>query len=406
MSVARRTPAAGSVALAVLGLAAALWLGWMALERNLQQACQLKQWPPLASCEATATQPVARQVQELRQQVRTNPGDSRPLTALATLSQRPGGAPGLDGQAVLEAASQLAPHQRQVLRLRANQALKQGQWSAAVDQLIQLAQFHGDGEAALTLARMVGQAGQSPELLAALMRRLQPDGRWLERVLHTLPAAKVPVVQAMPLVQAAMPLGLITPALGQMLMQHLMAGGAWLDAHAVWLHLWNRPLGLLFNGDFEQDFVPQGFDWQVTDANLYRAGARVQQPRMGPRGRVLEVAFTGRPITQPVLSQPLVLPPGDYLFSAEYMSRGFRSQDGLAWVFICASNRQELTRTVALKDTSGRWEKIATPLHVPNACGVGVRLVLQTFAGYEAATGLRGEMRFDRFELRSSERHP
>lgn len=394
------------MALAVFGLAAVLWLGWVALERNLQQACRLQQWPPLTSCVAPATLPVAQQAQLLREQVAANPGDSRPVTALATLSQMPAGVPGLDGQALLDAASQLAPHQRQVLRLRANQALKLGQWPESVDRLIQLSQFHGDGEAARTLAMMVGLAGQDPALMAALVNRLQPDGRWLERVLQTLRAAKVPVVQAMPLVQAAMPLGLITPALGQVLIRDLIASGSWLDAHAVWLHVWNRPLGLLFNGEFEQDFVSNGFDWNVTDSNIYRAGARVQQPRMGLQGRVLEVAFTGRSIAQPVVSQHLVLPPGNYSFSGEYMSRGFRSQEGLAWVFTCASTRQELARTVAIKDTAGRWEKITTPLHVPRECGVGVSLRLQTFAAYEATTGLRGEMWFDKFELRSTEGQP
>lgn len=406
MSASHRSPGAGPMGLALLGLVAALWLGWMALERNLQQACVLKQWPPLARCEALAAQPPAQRVQALREQVAANPGDARPLTALATLSHQPEGAPGLDRRALLEAASQLAPHQRQVLRLRANDALQQGQWPAAVAQLVQLAQFHGDGEAARTLALMVGQAGQDRALLNTLVGQLQADGRWLDRVLRSLPAAKVPVVQAMPVVQAAMPLGLITPALGQVLIQQLIAGGAWLDAHAVWLHVWNRPLGLLFNGDFEQDFVKHGFDWNVADSNPYRAGARVQQPRMGQQGRVLEVVFTGRAIAQPVVSQHLVLPPGAYRFSGTYRSRGLRSNEGLAWVFTCASNRQELARTAAIKDSARGWEKISAAVPVPRDCGVGVQLSLQTFAGYEATTGLRGEVWFDQFELRSDERQP
>jgi len=406
MTAAHRSPAAISLALAALGLAAAVWLGWMAMQSNLQQACALKQWPPLARCEALAEQAPAQQVQALRAQVAANPGDARPLTALATLAQTPGGTPGLDRQALLHAAAQLAPQQRQVLRLQANDALQQGRWPDAVAHLVLLAQFHGDGEAARTLALMVGQAGQHRALLDALLGQLQSDGRWLEPVLRSLPAAKVPMVQAMPVVQAAMPLGLITPALAQVLIQHLIAGGAWLDAHAVWLHVWNRPLGLLFNGDFEQDFVKHGFDWNVTDTNPYRAGARVQQPRMGQQGRVLEVAFTGRSIALPVVSQHLVLPPGDYLFTGSARSRGLRSNEGLAWVWTCASTRQELARTAAIQDSAGRWEKITAAVRVPPACGVGVQLSLQTFAAYEATTGLRGEVWFDQFELRSTERLP
>ncbi|EWS62432.1 hypothetical protein Y695_04340 [Hydrogenophaga sp. T4] len=38
-------------------------------------------------------------------------------------------------------------------------------------------------------------------------------------------------------------------------------------------------------------------------------------------------------------------------------------------------------------------------LEVPAECGLGVALSLQTQAPYEARTGLRGEVLFDRFTL-------
>jgi hypothetical protein len=243
-------------------------------------------------------------------------------------------------------------------------------------------------------------------MMAALMAQLQANPSWLEPVLRALPAAKVPVVQAMPLVQAAMPLGLVTPVVGQALMRDLIAAGYWVDAHAIWMHLWNRPLGWLFNADFEQDFVRDSFDWQVTDLKTHRAGAKVQQPRLGTQGRVLELVFTGRALAQPIVGQRLVLPPGEYRFSGQYMSRGFRSEKGLAWVFVCASSGLELVRTPGLQDTSGRWENFSTSLSVPAACGVGVHLKLQPELGDETRKGLRGDVWFDQFELVSTERRP
>jgi len=395
-----------TLGLAGFGVAVALWLGWSAIEANLRQACHWQEWPTLARCGDPASQSVAQQVQALRSQINANPGDALSYSALATFNQLPQGMAGLDGQAVLAAASQLAPQNRYVLRLVANQYLGRQQWPEAVDALVRLSMQHGDGDATRALAGLVGQSGRDQVLLAALVERLGADGRWLERVLPSLPAARVPVATAMPLVQQAMALHMLTPELGMVLIRQLLAEGVWLDAHAIWLHLWNRPLGLLFNGDFEQDFVKDGFDWNITDRNAYRAGARVNLPRIGQRGRVLQVEFTGRTIAQPVLSQHVVLPPGDYRLSGEYMASNLRSNEGLAWVFSCATGGHELGRSAALKASGGRWDTFSVALTVPADCGVAVKLSLQTFARYESVTGLRGEMRFDKLALRAVEARP
>mgnify|MGYP006174302781 CR=1 FL=1 len=58
--------------------------------------------------------------------------------------------------------------------------------------------------------------------------------------------------------------GLSAP-LGLYVIRQLKTEGLWLEAHAIWLRLWKRPLGYLFNGDFEQNFVAGGFDWEVIE---------------------------------------------------------------------------------------------------------------------------------------------
>lgn len=388
--------------LAVFGLAASLWLGWSAIEPNLQQACQWKQWPYLNRCPDPSRQSAAQQVQALREQINANPGDALSYAALATFSQLPQGLAGLDGPAVLAAAGQLAPQNRFVLRLLAQQALERKQWQIAADALVRLSLLHNDAQAARALAKMVAQSGHDKAQLAALVTLLETDNRWLERVLHSMPAAKLPMVQAMPLIQQAMTLQRLQPELGQMLVRQLIAEGVWLDAYAIWLYLWQRPLALLFNGDFEQDFVPNGFDWNLNGGNDYRAGARVWQPHMAERGRVLQVEFTGRAIVQPVLSQLLVLAPGQYQLSGNYRSGNLRSEKGLAWVLSCAADRRELSRSTALGLTGADWKKFDVALTVPPDCGLGVRLSLQTFAGYESTTGLRGEVQFDNLTVQTT----
>ena len=395
-----------AVGLAACALAAALWLGWVAIDRHLQQACQWQQWPYLSSCADPARQSAAQQVQALRTQIDANPGDALSYAALATFTQQPQDLAGLDAQAVLAAARQLAPQNRHVLRLLANQALAREQWPEAVDALVRLSLLQGDGDATRALAALVGQSARNPAQLAALVAQLKRDSGWLDRVMRSLPGAKVPTAQAMPLVQQAMALQLVTPELGMLLIRQLLAERVWLDAHAIWLHLWNQPLGLLFNGDFELDFAKDGFDWNITGGNTHRAGARVHQPRMGERGRLLQVVFNGRAFAQPVLKQQLVLAPGSYRLSGDYMASNLRSDEGLAWVFVCSAGARELGRSAALKDTGGRWEKLSALLTVPPDCGVGVSLSLQTFAAYEGATGLRGEMLFDKLDLHATGANP
>ncbi len=404
--MALRLPWLGPTVRLLAGLVLLLGLGWMVIEPNLQQACHWRQWPDLNRCAEPARQTEPQQVQALREQINANPGDALSYAALATFSQLPQGIPGLDSQAVLAAAGQLAPQNRFVLRLLANQALARQQWPQAAEMLVRLSLLMGDGEATRALAKMVAQSGSDKAQLAALVAQLKLDSRWLDRVLRSMPAAKLPVVQAMPLIEQAMALQRLQPELGQMLVRQLIAEGVWLDAYAIWLHLWQRPLGLLFNGSFEQDFVPGGFDWNVNGSNNYRAGARMWQPHVSGRGRVLEVEFSGRTIAQPMLSQLLVLTPGQYRLSGNFRSGNLRSNAGLAWVFSCAADRRELGRSAALRLSGASWEEFTIDLTVPTDCGLGVRLSLQTFAGYESTTGLRGEVQFDNLQLQAVHNTP
>jgi hypothetical protein len=394
------------IGLALCGLAVVLGLGWSAIEPNLQQACQWQEWPYLTRCPDPVRQTATEQVEALREQINANPGDALSYAALATFSQLPQGIPGLDSTAVLAVAGQLAPQNRFVLRLLARQWLVSKQWPEAADALVRLSMLQGDGEATKVLASMVAQSSHDPAVLAALVAQLKTDGAWLGPVVRNMPSAKLPVVQALPLVQRAMGMNLLTPELGMELVRQLIAEGVWLDAHAIWLHLWQRPLGLLFNGGFDQDFVAGGFDWDVNGSNNHRAGARVSQLGAAGRGRVLQLEFTGRPIAQPVLSQLMVLTPGQYRLSGFYKSGNLRSEGGLAWAFSCAADRRELGRSAALGISGGQWKEFDVVLKVPPDCRLGVRLSLQTFAAYESATGLRGEVQFDNLTLRTIEGPP
>jgi len=385
-------------------LVAALWLGWKAWDVNITMSCWKNEWPNLPVCEEINGRTPQERVARLQERLAANPGDSQALVELTELAHRPETAAGLDAPALLAAAGQAAPQDVTVLQLQANEALRAQRWPDALDKLTRLSQHHHNADATRVLAELVALAAQppaQPTLQQALVDAVDADAGWLDRVLRAMPGAKLPLGSAMPLVAlaAAKEPGLSAP-LGLYVIRQLKTEGLWLEAHAIWLRLWKRPLGYLFNGDFEQNFVAGGFDWEVIERDPHRGGARIDLAGRRERGQVLRVAFTGRAMKTPLVRQHMMLPPGHYRFAGDFQSSDLRSNEGLSWVFSCADgDRRELARTPALKTTGRTWQTTGMSLEVPAECGLGVALSLQTQAPYEARTGLRGEVLFDRFTL-------
>ncbi|PKO75223.1 MAG: hypothetical protein CVU21_19355 [Betaproteobacteria bacterium HGW-Betaproteobacteria-15] len=395
------TPARmGVFALLVL---AALWLDWKAWDVNITMSCWKNEWPNLPVCGEINGRTPQERVARLQERLAANPGDSQALVELTELAHRPETAAGLDAPALLAAAGQAAPQDVTVLQLQANEALRAQRWPDALDKLTRLSKHHHNADATRVLAELVALAAQPTAQLTlqqALVDAVDADAGWLDRVLRAMPGAKLPLGSAMPLVAlaAAKEPGLSAP-LGLYVIRQLKTEGLWLEAHAIWLRLWKRPLGYLFNGDFEQNFVAGGFDWEVIERDPHRGGARIDLAGRRERGQVLRVAFTGRAMKTPLVRQHLLLPPGSYRFAGEFQSGDLRSERGLAWVFSCASDGRELARTAPLMAGGRTWQPLAVSLEVPADCGLGVALALQTEAPFEAKTGLRGEVVFDRFTL-------
>lgn len=388
-------------------LLAALWLGWKAWDVNITMSCWKDEWPHLKVCGKIMGRTPFEQVAKLQERLANNPGDSQALIALMVWAHRPGGFPGLDAPALLAAASKAAPQSRYVLLLQASEAVTKRQWPEAIDPLRRLSQYHQEASATDTLANLINLSGSDPQLLAALMAAAKTDGGWLDRVLRAMPKAKLPVGNALPLITELMETQQLTPALGQFVIGQLKREGLWMEAHAVWRSLWNRPLDLVFNGDFEQPFVRGGFDWEVADANDHRSGARIDLIGRSDRGQVLKVEFTGKAIRPPMLRQDMLLLPGSYKLRGSMQSTELRSEKGLAWVVTCAKDGRELGRTDALKATGREWVKWEAQIDMPADCsGFGARLALQPFAPYEAKTGLRGEVLFDGLSLERNQGNP
>jgi len=385
----------------------ALWLGWQSWRVNITMSCWKNEWPHLAVCGDIVGRTPAEQIARLQERLVQNRGDAEAKILLANWASSPDATPGMNAPALLAAAIQAAPQDGRVLRLQANDALSQQQWPEALDPLIRLSRYHGDAEAAQILAVLMGNAGGDEKVMAALMAATQADGGWLDRPLRAFPKAEIPVGNAMPLILTLMDNGALTPSLGQFLIGRLKGEQRWMEAHAIWRHLWKRSVPLVFNGDFEQPFVRGGFDWEVADANDHRSGVRVNTVGRGERGQVLQVSFTGKAMKPPVLRQDLMLLPGNYSLSGRMQSSDLRSEQGLAWVVSCAKDGRELARSPALKAGGRDWTSWRVALTMPADCtGFGAKLALQTFAPFEAKTGLRGEALFDDLQIKPQSAQP
>ena len=370
------------------GLASLAWT------TNLERSCTLKQWPILQSCIDQNTDSTV-QVQSLRKRISRNPGDSQAWISLAALSSESGKINGVDHNAMLDMSTQLAADDYRVQRMQAKRAIEHKQWPLAVDWLIRLVQDNSDAPAALALAMLV----QEPSALAAMQLHLKPGDDWLEPVFDAMPAAKVPVILAMPLVMNALQQKILSPQLIEKLIRQLKAHGLWLQAYALWTSSLDHPVPLLFNGDFDLGFIDSGFDWVVTPISPSQSGALVRQIALDQRGGVLQIEFTGRPVAVPVIYQNLVLLNTRYVLNGEFSANNLRVNEGLAWTLRCVANDQEIARTLALKDTANQWQPFTVEFEIPPGCGRAVALQLQTFAPYEAATGLRGQITFNNLHV-------
>ncbi len=383
------------LALVALTAVISVWLAIIAVPRNLDKACEAAEWPNLTTCIPPSTDP-AQQVLALRERAARNPGDATSYLALAVLAVQPAGIAPLNADAVLATASQLAGENPMLRRVLASRALELGQWPQAVALLARLAHDDRDPVAAQRLASLLTQT----ESRDAVLQALKPDSQWVTTVMAALPAAKVPIADALPFLSKALALGLIPSEQGLAMVSQLKAAGQWLAAQALWLRLLGQPAPLIYNGGFEQGFLRGGFDWELPELPESRGGVSVRQPVVeGANGRALALAFNGRPLATPVISQTLVLFPGNYQFSSRFSSRQLRAGGGLVWTLTCLPGTAELARSSAITDTANRWLDVSFAVEVPQACGA-VQLRLQTLLASDALSGLSGEAFVDDVQLR------
>jgi hypothetical protein len=367
-------------------------LVWLGVTANINRGCALEEATIASLCgEVPAAGSAARLVQ-LRQRIAANPGDSPAYTALSFFPQS------AERQAMVRAASMLAPNDPNMLMARAAMALEQNRFGEAAKELVQLTEYshHLTQQPARTLANMVAQGHAS-----LLREHLKSGSQWFPLVLGTMAQLRIPLAAASPLLSRAVKQGALPAERVGSLIGTLKEEGSWVDAYALWLARHGGTLPILYNAGFDDPLEADGFDWEIASQRAGREGASVAIRPMAERGNVLDVLFTGRSMPAAIVSQHVFLAPGRYQLSGQYSASGLRTESGLAWAVRCDVNKapQLAGKSTELRDTQGRWQPFEFAIKVPERCGTVATLELSTFAAYEAAAGIRGRAYFDAFKL-------
>jgi hypothetical protein len=378
--------------LGVVATIAAVGIFWAAVSTHLHRACTVFDTPYLDLCRDVPRE-VASLRLDLREEIRRNPGDSVAWLQLLAVGKQDA------SSEVLKAATTLAPHHLTVLRSRAEQALAAGRLEEAVPLLVQILKRRYSPDAARNLAHML----RTPKGIELMQLHLDDAESWLPSVLASVIELKVPPSFALPLVVGALERGSFPDATRRAYMRSLKNSGEWLDAYGLWLAYHRQVVPLLYNSGFDEAFDQDGFDWEFSRSPRSKAGVVVEQHAVARRGFVLEIDFTGRAFSSPILQQYVFAAPGAYRLRGEYMASKLRSEGGLTWVAKCTSGRKATAgKSSPLQDTGGVWKPMSMEFNVPDDCGPVASIQLEPAAPFEAAAGMRGTVAFDGFSLTRS----
>jgi hypothetical protein len=366
-----------AAAVAALGVLA------LSLHFNLGRLCA----PSANSACSPGAQPPA-QAAALRREIAANPALASAYVLLASSADAG------DAAGTVRAASIAAPQEPNVLRARAQWHLAHNQLAQATADLVQLTEYYHAvaREPSVALARLVA-AGHG-ELLRP---HLQPGRQWFGVVLSTMIEEKIPLSAAGTLMTQASATGVLPPRRLSELMRGLKEAGNWVDAYGLWAGEHGGRVPVLYNGNFEQPFARDGFDWETSAGPAGRAGALAERRRLPARGPVLEIQFTGKPIAATPIRQVVFAGPGRYVISGQYRTENLRTEKGLVWTVRCAAGKaaNRAGASAPLVDSQGTWAAFRFEASLPADCGPVSSLQVETADPSESNAGLRGRIPFD-----------
>lgn len=154
-------------------------------------------------------------------------------------------------------------------------------------------------------------------------------------------------------------------------------------------------LGNVYNGGFEHEPAPVGFDWRFGRV----PGARIERlATEGAGGRLaLRVAFEDRRVPFAHVRQMLALPPGRYRLALRAKADSLRTDRGLVWQLACVAGGKPLGQTPPLLG-HGPWRSLELEFEVLAGCE-GQWLTLRLPARIPAEQRIGGRAWFDDLKI-------
>lgn len=150
-------------------------------------------------------------------------------------------------------------------------------------------------------------------------------------------------------------------------LRRLQREGLWLEARLAWMNALPleqlEGMGNVFNGGFEQPLSGVGFDWVSAKAGHVLAEPL---PTPGATGAAaLNVVFRGPRVRYRHLSQHLMLEPGSYVLRGRVRPDGLEAEPGLAWTVACVGARERELGATEYFSGRSTWRKFETTFTVP-----------------------------------------
>ena len=299
-------------------------------------------------------------------------------------------------------ASQLAPHDVEVVKALAALAFQGGDIVAGLNHVAHWASISPvDRSAAVNVLL---SAAANPEWERFINGQLKTDWPLADTLLHAA-CSKLGGGQLLALGTAISRSVAIRSETATCMSRKLLAENRSPDARTFWLGTL-RPLppkiGHVFNGDFSLPLGNGPFNWELPEGGEYRDGFRVGLVKgAAPDGKAhaLLVRFNGRRVDSALAAQSLALPPGSYRL--RYMSKqsGFAATESARWILRCAASdsaieqRPEPTQVLA----SG-WSRHGGLFTIAEACR-GQTMRLELSSRLQQLTGTRASAAFADVEI-------
>lgn len=412
-----RPDARGIFVLRTLIVLLLAFLGWRAFTLGMADASATS--APMEALQWRSDQPAAlftlseQQVKNpethisardnAQRSLRTYPFNGRAYRVLAQITEAEKN-PALAYE-LFQKAEAYSPRDLETRAALLNHALLGGRIESAVYQLDMLLRLQPDLQA--QLMPVIGELAAIPAAHDPLILALSKNPPWrLHSVKSLMVQEKAAERYAVFVDRLTQSEGGISDAEQQAWLVALNQGKQWSLAYLSWaLNLppeFQKELGNIFNGSFENELLGSEFDWQfqpVPGASMDRSF------RQGVKGeKALRVQFGDRRVLFNHVRQTLVLTAGSYRFSGMGLTENLVNERGLVWEIQCLGGGPNLAVSEPWQGNSKQWQPFTIDFEVPSASCEAQSLTLKLPARVPAEQQVSGAIWFDDLRVQRIQR--